>query len=124
LNYAISGSGDGGLLPGLFQITGPSKHFKSKFALMFAAAFLKKYKDGILLFYDSEFGMPREYFQSLDIDMNRVIHTPITNIEELKHDIMNQLEGIDKGDKIMIMIDSIGNLASKKEVADALSGNE
>ena len=35
-------------------------------------------------------------------------------------DIMKQLEGIDKKDRVVILVDSIGNLASKKEVEDAL----
>jgi hypothetical protein len=34
---------------------------------------------------------------------------------------MAQLEGIVRGDKVIILIDSIGNLASKKEVEDALN---
>jgi hypothetical protein len=54
--------------------------------------------------------------------MDQVIHTPITNVEELKFDIMKQLEGITKDDKVCIVIDSIGNLASKKEVDDAMDG--
>ena len=33
---------------------------------------------------------------------------------------MNQLEGIERGDHVIIVVDSIGNLASKKEVEDAL----
>jgi hypothetical protein len=36
---------------------------------------------------------------------------------------MNQIDGFEKGDKIMFFIDSIGNLASKKEVEDALKEN-
>jgi hypothetical protein len=55
------------------------------------------------------------------IPMDRVIHTPITNIEELKFDLMAQLSNIERGDKVFIAIDSIGNLASKKEVEDALN---
>jgi hypothetical protein len=34
---------------------------------------------------------------------------------------MNQLTNIDRGDRLIIVIDSIGNLASKKEVEDALA---
>jgi hypothetical protein len=34
---------------------------------------------------------------------------------------MSQLAAIEKGDKILIFIDSVGNLASKKEVEDALN---
>jgi len=48
-----------------------------------------------------------------------VIHTPIMNIEDLKFDVIAQLEEVKKGDKLIIVIDSIGNLASKKEVEDA-----
>ena len=119
LNIALSGEVDGGLTSGLLQIAGKSKHFKTSFALYMAAAFLKKHEDGVLLFYDSEFGSPKEYFQNFDVDTKRVLHCPITNIEELKFDLMAQLDNIQKGDKVMILIDSIGNLASKKEVEDA-----
>lgn len=122
VNVALSGSVDGGLLPGLTMLAGPSKHFKSAFALLMAAAYQKKYKDAIILFYDSEFGTPQAYFEAFDIDMTRVIHTPITNVEELKFDIVQQLDAIEKKDNVIIILDSIGNLASKKEVDDAADG--
>lgn len=122
INIALSGRPDGGLTPGLLQIAGPSKHFKSAFTLLIASSYLKKYKDGVILFYDSEFGTPESYFDSLNIPKNRVIHTPITNVEEFKHDIMTQLQAINRGDKVCIVVDSIGNLASKKEVDDAIEG--
>jgi RecA/RadA recombinase len=122
VNVALSGRVDGGLTPGLLMLAGPSKHFKSAFALMMAAAYQKKYDDSVILFYDSEFGTPQSYFESFGIDMARVVHTPITDVEELKFDIMKQLDGIDKKDKVVILIDSIGNRASKKEVTDAMDG--
>ena len=80
LNVALSGSLDGGLTPGLTVLAGPSKHFKTSFALKIAASYLQKYEDSILLFYDSEFGSPQEYFQTFGIDTDRVLHTPITNV--------------------------------------------
>ena len=122
VNVALSGKIDGGLSPGLLLLAGPSKHFKSAFALLMAAAYLKKYDDAILLFYDSEFGTPQAYFESFGIDMSRVVHTPIVNVEELKFDIVKQLDNIEKKDNVVIVIDSIGNLASKKEADDALDG--
>jgi RecA/RadA recombinase len=121
INVALSGRVDGGLVPGLLMLAGPSKHFKSAFALLLAAAYLKKYDDAIILFYDSEFGTPQAYFDSFGIDMSRVIHTPITDVEELKFDIMKQLDAVEKKDKVVVIIDSIGNLASKKEVDDAMN---
>lgn len=122
INVALSGSLDGGLTPGLTLWCGPSKHFKTSFSLLMAKSYLDKYPEAAMLFYDSEFGTPQTYFKSFGIDIGRVLHTPITNIEELKFDIMKQIENIERDDKIIIVIDSIGNLASKKEVDDALEG--
>ena len=119
VNVALSGSVDGGLTPGLTVLAGPSKHFKSAFSLLMASAYMKQYPDSVLIFYDSEFGTPQTYFESFGIDMQRVIHTPITDIEELKFDIMKQLNEIARNEKVVIVIDSVGNLASKKEVEDA-----
>ena len=122
INVALSGRLDGGLTPGVTMWAGPSKHFKTAFSLLMAKSYMDKYEDAALLFYDSEFGTPQSYFDSFGIDTNRVIHTPLTNVEELKFDIMQQLQGVERGDHLIIVIDSIGNLASKKEVEDALDG--
>jgi RecA/RadA recombinase len=122
LNVALSGTLDGGLAPGLTMFAGPSRHFKTAFALMLAKSYLDKYDDAAVLFYDSEFGSPQGYFSSFGIDTSRVLHTPITDIEQLKHDIMAQLNSIERGDRLIIIVDSIGNLASKKEVEDAIEG--
>jgi RecA/RadA recombinase len=120
INVALSGSLDGGLVSGLTVLAGPSKHFKTSFALLIAAAYLNKHKDAALLFYDSEFGSPQSYFESFGIDPSRVFHTPIKDVEELKFDLVNQLELLDKKDKVIVIIDSVGNLASKKELEDAI----
>jgi RecA/RadA recombinase len=122
VNVAFSGDLDGGFTPGLTMWAGPSKHFKTAFSLLMAKAYQDKYPDSVILFYDSEFGTPQNYFTSFGIDTDRVVHTPITDVEQLKFDIMQQLTQIERGERVMIVIDSIGNLASKKEVEDALDG--
>ena len=121
VNVALSGSIDGGLAPGLTVLAGPSKHFKTSFALLMAAAYMKKYPESVMLFYDSEFGSPQTYFKQFGVDTTRVLHTPITNVEELKFDLIGQLENLDREDKVIVVFDSIGNLASKKEMEDALN---
>lgn len=121
MNVALSADLNGGLTPGLTMFAGPSKHFKTAFSLLLAKAYMEKYEDAVMLFYDSEFGTPIKYFESFEIDMDRVVHAPITDIEQLKFDIMKQLTEIERGDHLFIVIDSIGNLASKKEVEDALN---
>lgn len=122
INIALSGRLDGGLTPGLTMFAGPSKHFKTLFSLICAKAYLDKYEDAVLMFYDSEFGTPQAYFTSVGISMDRVLHTPITDVEQLKFDCMQQLSNIERGEHVIIVVDSIGNLASKKEVEDAMDG--
>ena len=122
MNVALSGSLEGGLTPGLTVFAGPSKHFKTAFSLLLAKAYTDKYPDAVILFYDSEFGSPQAYFDNFGIDTSRILHTPITDIEQLKFDIMSQVNSVERGDHVIIIVDSVGNLASKKEVDDALEG--
>jgi RecA/RadA recombinase len=121
VNVALSGDIDGGLDSGLTVLAGPSKHFKTSFALLMAAAYQRAHPEAVVLFYDSEFGSPQAYFEAFGIDTDRVLHTPITNVEELKFDLISQLEELDAKDDVIVVIDSIGNLASKKELEDALN---
>lgn len=120
LNVALSGELTGGLCPGLTVLAGPSKHFKTSFALKIAGEYLRQKKDAVLIFYDSEFGSPQSYFEAFGIDTTRVLHTPVMNVEELKFDIVSQLENLTREDDVIFIIDSIGNLASKKELDDAM----
>ena len=59
LNVALSGRLDGGMSSGLTVFAAPSKHFKTAFAMLLAKAYLDKYDDAVILFYDSEFGASR-----------------------------------------------------------------
>lgn len=121
LNIAFSGDLKKGFQSGLIFFAGPSKHFKSNMGLTCVSAYMKQNPDAACLFFDSEFGITSAYLSSMGVDPDRVVHVPIKNIEELKFEIMNQLEQITREDKVIIFIDSIGNLASKKEVEDAIN---
>lgn len=122
INIALAGDIDGGFTPGITMWAGPSKHFKTLFSLVMMKAYLDKFPEAVAILYDSEYGSPLSYFEMLGIDPNRVLHVPLLDIEELKVDIMNQLDNIERNDKIFFMIDSVGNLASRKEVEDAMDG--
>ena len=121
INVALSGDIDGGLSSGLTVLAGQSKHFKTSFALLMAGAYMREKKDAVMIFYDSEFGSPQAYFDTFGIDTDRVLHVPVMNVEELKFDVVAQLEALDKKDDVIIVIDSIGNLASKKEIEDTMN---
>lgn len=124
INTALTGTLDGGLPHGILSIGGPSRHFKSNLGLVAVAAFMKKYPKGVCLFYDSEFGTTPEYLIAHGIDPTRMVHIPITNIEMLKNDFMGKLQKIEMDDEVIIFIDSIGNLASMKEIQDSLDDKQ
>lgn len=120
LNIALGGAIDTGLKSGLLMVSGQSKSFKTCISLYLVAAYLKKHKDAICIFYDTEFGSTPSYFKNFGIDIDRVLHIPIEHIEQLKFDIVNRLKEVTKKDKVIVFVDSVGNIASKKEVEDAL----
>lgn len=120
LNAAFSGELDGGFTSGLTVLAGESKTFKSALALYCMKAYLDKYKDGIAIFYDSEFGVTQEYLNNFGLDCSRIIHIPVEHIEHLKFDFVKKLDEIKKGDHVFFLVDSIGQIASKKETDDAM----
>jgi RecA/RadA recombinase len=126
LNVALSGEIDGGLGCGVTMIAGKPKRFKTLYGLTLVKAFLDKNPEGICLYYDTEGGAGKRYFQSLGIDVDRVLWTPCCTVEELKIEVVNQLEILktsNEDNKVMFFVDSVGNPASKKELDDAIEGS-
>lgn len=121
INMAFSGDVSGGFTSGLTILAGESKTFKTMMSLYCLKAYQDKYKESVCLFYDCEFGVTPQYLKTFGIDTDRIIHIPIEHIEQLKFDIVKRLETIERGDRVFILVDSLGNLASKKEVEDAES---
>src|SRR5699024_7187031 len=127
LNLALSGDLNGGLRPGITTMAGQSKTFKTLFGLIICKAYLDQNPDALMIFYDSEGGASQDYFESVGIDLDRVLYFPIMNIEDLKFDMMDKLEAIraevdktNENAEFIWLIDSLGNLASSKEVEDAI----
>jgi len=131
LNLAYSGDFNLGTRSGVTTIAGRSRSFKTLFGLISAKAYLNHYPDSHMIFYDSEGGASADYFKSVGIDPDRVIYVRIMNIEELKFDMFEKLDAIKKAyeetkqyERFVFFVDSIGNLASIKEVKDAEKGSE
>jgi len=122
IDIAFSGAVEGGMTSGLTVVSGASKSFKTLLGLVCMKAYLDKHKDGLAILYDSEFGVTPAYLKSIGIPTERVIHIPILNLEELKFDLVQRLKEITKKDKVYILVDSLGNLASLKEATDAQDG--
>lgn len=123
LNVAFSGKVDGGFFGGLTTIAGPSRHFKSSFGLVAMKAFLDKYEDGFVMFYDSEGGITTDYLRSFGIDTRRVVHCFVSDVETLKHLFVTTLDELDAKSHVMFFVDSLGNLSSKREHDNAVNQN-
>src|ERR1035437_1603282 len=108
MNIAMGGELTGGMNPGVLQIVGESKSFKTLFMLILAKAYMDKYPDSIFVLFDSEFGASRAYFDSLGIDANRVAHQPIKTVEDLRGQANKILAEVKRGEKIFFGVDSIG----------------
>lgn len=121
-NVMLSGRLDGGITPGITQVIGDSRTFKSSFCAMQVAEFLDVHKDAVCLFFDSEFGSSK-LFKVYGADESRILHIPFENIEELEFSLVPAIHGLDKDEKVIIYIDSVSQAASKKEMEDALTGH-
>lgn len=125
-NLMLSGKYHGGFYAGITTVAAPSRHFKTMIMLYAMSKFLQEDEKNVAIFFDSENGASADAFDFYGIDRSRVINLSIMNIEELSFKMMNvldkQLNESHTG-KVFIGIDSIGNLASKKEVDNAIEEN-
>ncbi len=129
INIAFSGEVDGGLTSGLTVLAGPSKHFKSNLGLVGVAAYLSKYPDAMCVFIDTEFGITPAYLEAQGVNPDRVLHIQCESVERMKFEMANQLKALnerkkamkkgDEPDRVVFFIDSVGNVASAKEIDDA-----
>ena len=84
LNVALSGSVEGGLAPGLTVLAGPSKHFKTSFALMIASAYLKKYSEELsIIFFSTPFDFESiDFLENIDVPCYKIASADVTNTQK------------------------------------------
>jgi RecA/RadA recombinase len=127
LNAALSGDLSCGFGRGVTMFAALPKRYKTLLTLYCVKAFLDKFKNGVCLFFDSEGGSSKKYFENVGVDTNRIVWTPVLTIDELIEETVSQIENIKKANdpenKVCIVIDSIGNLPSASEFTNALKGD-
>lgn len=116
LNLAHSGRFDQGPSWGSMQIVGESKTFKTLFLAIQVAEYLNAEPDAICAFTDSEGGAHLGYWEAVNAPMDRIIHIPVTSVEENSSVILNIIEQKAPGEKLIVATDSIGQLGSRKEI--------
>lgn len=83
-----------------------------------------------IIYCDTEAAVDEEVMVKFGIDPDRVRYQPIATVSEMRNFASNLIvtikEAIDKGlevPKLMIVLDSLGNMATTKEKTDAASGH-
>lgn len=122
MNLAHSGRFDVGPSWGSHQIVGESKTFKTLFLAIQVAEFLNEHPKAVCVFADSEGGANIHYWESVGAPLDRVIHIPVTTVEEHSALIMNVLDQYDANsdEQLIIATDSMGQLGSRKELDNTL----
>jgi RecA/RadA recombinase len=84
-----------------------------------------------VIFYDSEAAVDRELMKKFGIDTNKVNYQPCNTVQDFRQSvttITSKMQEVKRAGgetpKIMIILDSAGNLATAKEIEDAKTGSE
>lgn len=130
LNALVSGSIYGGIPSNTITcLAGDSGVGKSYFLLSIVKNFLDTEKDSFVYFFESESAFTSKTFTDRGIDPSRVIVIPINTVEEFQVQSNNYISEyltafpeIDGRPKLLMCLDSLGNLSTSKEVGDANTG--
>lgn len=129
LNAQLSGSLYGGIPNNkIVAFAGESGTGKTYLVLGIVKSFLERDPEAIVVYYDTESAVTIEMMKSRGIDTNRVIVSEPETIEAFRHHIIKVIDNYaeTKGDKpkLLLVLDSLGMLPTKKEVSDSTEGKD
>jgi len=127
LNVIISGSLHKGIPAGrIVGFSGPSMAGKTLIMNKIMANAQKK--GYIAVIWDSEVAVDKKSAENIGMDPARTKYYPVETIEDCRNQICTFLDNVIKADdpelKFIVSIDSLGNLASAKEIRDTASGKD
>ena len=128
LNALLSGTMNGGFAANkIIALAGEEATGKSFIALQAVRTFLTSNPKGHCFYFDSEDAITEEMMTERGIDTKRVHKKRVKTIQEFRHLIINIVDGYletPKEDRLpmFIVLDSLGNLSTTKEMMDIKSG--
>lgn len=128
VNALVSGSIFGGYPQNrVTAVAGESSVGKTYFAMTTVKTFLDNDPTGEVVYFDSESAFTKEMFVERGMDTNRIAMVPVATLDEFKFQalkILEQYSEIPKEDRppLLMVLDSLGNLSSEKELNDASEG--
>ena len=122
LNSIVSGSIYGGVPKGRITIFAGDSGCGKTFILNKILANAQR-KGMIPVIFDTEIAVENEGAENVGLDTSNVKYVPVDTVENCRNQIMAFLDEVEKEPelhgKFIISIDSLGNLASEKEINDA-----
>lgn len=128
-NAPLSGSLFGGMADNkIMAVAGESSVGKSYFALGIVKSWLDQNPDGAVVYFDTESAITNQMLSERGIDLDKVLKVEPETIEQFRQSALaildNYAETKDKGAKLFMVLDSLGNLSSSKEVQDTRDQKE
>lgn len=122
LNAALSGSLFGGIADNKITVfAGESSTGKSYFILSILHSWMKANPDGSVIYFDTESAITNAMLSDHGLDLDRIVKVEPETIEQFRQSAVAILDNYEKsGSKapIFMVLDSLGNLSSAKEVQD------
>jgi RecA/RadA recombinase len=128
LNAALSGSIFGGVPNNkITTFAGESATGKTFFVMGIVKQFLDDNKDAAVFYYDTEAAVTKQMMEQRGIDVNRVIIAEPETIQKFRHHALQVVENYSQHKDpppMMMVLDSLGQLSTTKEIEDTASGAE
>jgi RecA/RadA recombinase len=130
LNALVSGSIYGGWPKGRVSALAGAEGTGKTFAAMSAISeFLQTNPDGNVLYFETEGAISKQQLKAHGIDTTRVGYIPISVIEDFKTQmckVIDKYRQIPKDERmpLLVVLDSLGMMTTRKEAEDSLSGKE
>ena len=130
LNAVMSGSIYGGVANNKITVfAGESATGKTFFVLGVMKQFLESNRDGVVIYFDTESAVTNDMMQQRGIDTKRVVKSEPESIQKFRHVALNGIDHYIKQDEterppMMMILDSLGQLSSTKELEDTAEGSE
>jgi RecA/RadA recombinase len=130
LNAAMTGSIYGGVPNNKITCyAGEAAVGKTFFILQAVRCFLESNPSGAVFYFDTEAAVTKEMMVSRGIDPKRVIISEPETIQKFRHVALQVLDAYCKQDRkerppMMLVLDSLGQLSTNKEVEDSSAGSD
>lgn len=133
-SYIFNALLSGGIYDGLpankiTALAGEPSSGKTFFTLGICKTFQEIEKQAGIIYFETEGAITKEMLSERGIDPKRFVLIPVSTVQEFRNQATKIIDNVDKvpleaRHPILIVLDSLGNLSTEKEVKDIVEGND